>query len=557
MYALGAEPLNHDACREEWGGSRAEKPAGREQQKLLRRPAMRSATVVVLALAVVGGGGGGGGGARHREAAGDQPVVRTAQGRLKGSVMQSRLGRNIYAFRGVRFAEPPLGELRFKLPDEGTHRKMSVMVFFHPGAFYGFTGHSAMFGPQYLMDQDIVLVTCNYRLGALGFLSMGDSVLPGNYAMKDQVAVLRWVRQNIGAFGGDPDSVTIAGYSAGARSVMLHMVSPMSQGLFHCAIAMSGSALTYSQNVDPAPTARKLARYFNCSAETSESIRRCLGRQDAQDLASALNIYREFAWDPIVVFLPVVEMANPAEEQFLTANALELFLAGNFSQVPFITGMTEDELAWKSLQILANSNWTEEVNNDYEQVYPISFLYERETQRSRFITNELRRFYLNNMDLENTTYNGLGLIYSDALVGYGVHTSSKVLPARSSKPVYYYKFTYPGRYSFVHLDGTTQPFGIVHHDDLIYLFHISLLFPLLKENDPEILMVERLTKLWANFIQTRDPTPERSEIFNYVRWEPITTRNTNYLHQGVKMEMKQGLFQDRMNLWDRLFPVQM
>jgi carboxylesterase type B len=64
-----------------------------------------------------------------------------------------------------------------------------------------------------------------------GFLSTGDDVLPGNYAMKDQVATLRWVKQNIVAFGGNPDSVTIAGYSAGSISVMLHMVSPMSQGL--------------------------------------------------------------------------------------------------------------------------------------------------------------------------------------------------------------------------------------------------------------------------------------------------------------------------------------
>jgi carboxylesterase type B len=64
-----------------------------------------------------------------------------------------------------------------------------------------------------------------------GFLSTGDDVLPGNYAMKDQVATLRWVKQNIAAFGGNPESVTIAGYSAGSMSVMLHMVSPMSQGL--------------------------------------------------------------------------------------------------------------------------------------------------------------------------------------------------------------------------------------------------------------------------------------------------------------------------------------
>jgi carboxylesterase type B len=66
--------------------------------------------------------------------------------------------------------------------------------------------------------------------GFTGFLSTGDDVLPGNYGMKDQVATLQWVKQNIAAFGGNPDSVTIAGYSAGSVSVMLHMVSPLSRG---------------------------------------------------------------------------------------------------------------------------------------------------------------------------------------------------------------------------------------------------------------------------------------------------------------------------------------
>jgi carboxylesterase type B len=66
--------------------------------------------------------------------------------------------------------------------------------------------------------------------GFAGFLSTGDDVLPGNYGMKDQVATLQWVKENIAAFGGNPDSVTIAGYSAGSISVMLHMVSPMSRG---------------------------------------------------------------------------------------------------------------------------------------------------------------------------------------------------------------------------------------------------------------------------------------------------------------------------------------
>lgn len=85
-------------------------------------------------------------------------------------------------------------------------------------------------GPQALMDRNIVFVTINYRLGTLGLLSTGTKDYPGNAALKDQVLALKWIKLHISKFGGDPDLVTIMGYSAGALSVTLHMVSPMSRG---------------------------------------------------------------------------------------------------------------------------------------------------------------------------------------------------------------------------------------------------------------------------------------------------------------------------------------
>lgn len=105
-----------------------------------------------------------------------------------------------------------------------------VIVFIHPGGFYENSGRSDEFGPQYLIQRDIVLVTINYRLAALGFMSTGTKEAPGNNGLKDQVVALRWVKAHIQSFGGDPNSVTLLGYSAGGISVTLHMVSPMSKG---------------------------------------------------------------------------------------------------------------------------------------------------------------------------------------------------------------------------------------------------------------------------------------------------------------------------------------
>lgn len=112
-----------------------------------------------------------------------------------------------------------------------TSARKPVIVYFHPGGFYVFSGQSKNnAGPQYLMDRDVVLVTVNYRLGSIGMLAAGTKEYPGNAALKDQVLVLKWVQEHIERFGGDPNQVTLIGCSAGAWSISLHMVSPMSKG---------------------------------------------------------------------------------------------------------------------------------------------------------------------------------------------------------------------------------------------------------------------------------------------------------------------------------------
>lgn len=148
-----------------------------------------------------------------------------------------------------------------------TTTRKPVIVYIHPGGFYAYSGQSKNFaGPQTLMDRNIVLVTLNYRLGTLGFLSTGTKESPGNNGLKDQVIALRWIKDHISKFGGDPNSITIMGYSAGAISVTLHMVSPMSRGLFHKAIVMSGSATAqWKVPYDQIELAQKQARLLNCS----------------------------------------------------------------------------------------------------------------------------------------------------------------------------------------------------------------------------------------------------------------------------------------------------
>lgn len=216
------------------------------------------------------------------------------------------------------------------------------MVFFHPGGFYGFSGQSVYFGPQYLLDHDVVLVTVNYRLGSLGFLSFGDDVLPGNNGMKDQVIALRFIKENIVAYGGDPNNVVIMGYSAGSTSVALHMISPMSKGLFHKAIAMSASPTSvYKYPTDQKEIAIKQAKLLKCPSGSSIEIVECLRKLPAQDIASGFWSFQEVGIDPILIWSPVIENGNSTKgESFLVSDPTVEFKNGNYQKVPFMTGVT-------------------------------------------------------------------------------------------------------------------------------------------------------------------------------------------------------------------------
>ncbi|XP_014599187.1 PREDICTED: esterase E4-like [Polistes canadensis] len=537
-------------------------------------------------------------------------IVNAPVGKIRGTILTSRLGKEIYSFRNVIYAEPPVGEKRFKAPipvkdwdgiydgtqegpacstlsdtpisedclrlnvyttkiptnnAKGKHFKgRPVIVYFHPGGFYYFSGQYRFYGPEYMLDKDVVLVTLNFRLGSLGFLATGDSYAPGNAGYKDQVVALRWVQRNIAAFGGDPNSVTIGGTSVGAISVLLHMISPMSKGLFHRGIAMSGSFVgTGPYTQDQKDLAIKQAEFLNCPTSTTKSMIDCLRSKPIESYTKTISRFFELSIgypDPMGIWGAVIEPEIDGSERFLTGQPIDLIREGKINEVPLIIGTTAEEFGGQVVAIdekvrNGNNSVFDLLNNDWDTVAPISLMYERGTSRSKYISDELRKFYFGNQPIGRNSYDNIAHIYSDRVIVFPVLRAAKLYSENSKLPVYFYRFSFSGRYSFAMWNNTTPYKKPVHHDDQQYLFTMNAIFPFYNGSDPEVPMIERSTAIWSNFAHTGEPIPRNNELFKNVVWDRFETSKDNYLDINLNPTMKQGIFPERMALWERLFPL--
>lgn len=249
---------------------------------------------------------------------------------------------NIYAEKPMPMSEDCL-TLNIWAPRNAHHA--AVFFFIHGGALIGGSSREPMYIGTRLVEQGIVVVTINYRLGVLGWLALpalskeSPQGVSGNYGLLDQIQALRWVRRNIGAFGGDPSNVTIAGESSGALSVMYLMASPPARGLFAKAIAESAYMISTPE--------LKKSSYGSPSAE--ESGLRLEAALHAPNLAAlrAMN----------AMTLSTVSLADgyfpwgTVDGHILPNQLVNVFDKGQQAHVPILTGFNSGEI--RSLRVLA------------------------------------------------------------------------------------------------------------------------------------------------------------------------------------------------------------
>ncbi|PZC73332.1 hypothetical protein B5X24_HaOG200180 [Helicoverpa armigera] len=529
----------------------------------------------------------------------DAPTTQSVSGEFLGSWMTSRRGRRFQAYRGIRYAEPPVGELRFQPPklilhyesivdatkdgpscprparpgypvDEdcltinvytpaiNSSTSLPVIFFIHPGGFYSMSGRSDLAGPHYLMDRDVVLVTINYRLGSLGFLALGNKLAPGNNGFKDQVAALKWVQRNIAAFGGDPNLVTITGCSAGAVSVMVHMISSMSKGLFHRAISVSGSPTSKLPSPpDRIDLAIKQARVSNCPEDNTTALFYCLKNKSWKEIAGSMLGFFEFGYDPLSLWRPVVE-PDFGQERFLVEEPMVSIREGRMHSVPFIISQTTGEFFWKAFYVLNNQTLLSTMNAEWDRIAPISFILPRNESSDKLAT--LRKAYLGDSPLENNTASadGLGKLYGDSITGFPVHRVANLMCRHSKHSVFYSEFAYLGNRSHYEDPVSKKPVRTAHHDDLMYLFTLSYRFPPIDVADTEdSKMVDKMTALWYNFARYGDPNPrDDTPELSSLSWPAMTPAQRNYLRVDKQFAVKQNLFEERFAVWDQLYPIQ-
>ncbi len=324
-------------------------------------------------------------------------VIRTKNGDISGVGMQ---GYTI--FKGVPYAKPPVGDLRWKAPQklepwegvyraeqfgttfdqnrpeegsfyykefywnpdyitplseeslylniwvpEGIMEKVPVAFWIHGGAFSGGCGHEMEFDGEAYCKKGVILVTINYRVGPLGFLSHpwlsaeNEAGISGNYGILDQIAALDWVYENIGAFGGDPSKITIFGQSAGSMSVQTLVSSPLTRGKIAGAILQSAGGYQTGLTKD-----RSLAEAERIGEELVELV----GAHSLEELrklpAQQLN---EKAGELFIKYitkggLPELPFAPVIDGYVLTEGYTEVVDRGHTPKIPYMVGLTKNDI---------------------------------------------------------------------------------------------------------------------------------------------------------------------------------------------------------------------
>ncbi|KAG9436182.1 esterase FE4 isoform X1 [Apis mellifera carnica] len=533
--------------------------------------------------------------------ASENTIVRVKQGELRGVVEETDYGDQYLAFRGIPYAKPPIGPLRFKDPeplepwsgirDASKHgdvcaqndtlfrqlkgsddclylnvyrpvaeskTKRAVMVWIHGGAFMVGSGNDDIYGPDYLMRKDIVLVKINYRLGVLGFLNLEHEIAPGNQGLKDQVMALKWVQENISSFGGDPNNVTIFGESAGGGSVHYLTISPLAQGLFHKAIAQSGVAINPWAIItkEPSKYAYELAAKLGEKSTDPKTVLEFLRTVDAQKLAFTETqiLKTNQPYVTFGTFAPCIDNKSP--NPFMPRHPSEMMKTG--IKVPLLIGYNENEgssVINFLFQHVESEDVMQNVNENFEIVIPLEL--QPYLKKQSITPNDLKHYYFGKEIISEETKQKYADFMSDVMFLRGIHDVINIQMEKAAESTYMYKFTYDSEMSLLRMVMNVTLPGATHADELQYLFFPDLSKKLANRKLLEVgtdmyIIMEYFTQMWTDFAKTGNPTPKVTDLIRTI-WKPLQKTDTyNYLRIDKTLKMESYSKSGQRFDWNRI-----
>ncbi|KAK3101784.1 hypothetical protein FSP39_006307 [Pinctada imbricata] len=540
-------------------------------------------------------------------------TTETKNGPIKG-VVTTIPGRSdtVLQYRKVPFAKPPIGKLRFSKPEpygawgseldatefgpscmQGATQyfhdkpnedysedclflniyapstpkdeKRPVMVWIHGGGFT--VGQGMFYNASYMANTgDVVVVTINYRLGIFGFYSLNDPKVLGNYGLWDQIEALRWINENIESFGGDKDSVTIFGESAGGFSVSLLSLIPSNRGLFHRVIAQSGTSMSpYANSPACAFASQAVTAYIGCHSDDLDARLSCMREKSAEDLLQASSP-KNFVFvksDELHLILgmgPVVDgELFPDVPQNLLSNSYP-DIVDFYKSLDVIAGTTSQEgsllyilLAPPELQEKHNFKLYEGIPTEVFQKLIVGTLVGTYYQNNTGVWQAIASRYTDTSSMEAQSMRSVELY---AVVFFVVPTIQSLIAHASENhqgKTYQYNMARVSPLPF----GPPVPSwfkGCGHADDLLYLFGMEIKkLQGFSISDEDITLATQMMKYWTNFARTGNPNLPKSEDLPV--WPQFDGQSRLYMELDSPVQAKHGLVSEDVKFWTETVPT--
>jgi para-nitrobenzyl esterase len=487
-------------------------------------------------------------------------VVQTANGPVEGRGVQPS---GVRIFRGVPFAQPPIGDLRWREPQplkkwksvrqavdfgprcmqarifddmvfrsngmsedclylnvwtpaKSERERLPVLVYFYGGGFVTGDSSEPRYDGESMAQKGIVVVTVNYRLGVFGFLAHPELTnesphkASGNYGLLDQNAALQWVRQNIGSFGGDPKRVTIAGESVGSISVSAQMASPLSHDLIAAAIGESG-AITGA--LPPVTLAKAEENGSKFAAEVG-----------APSLAALRALTAQQVLDPATKggFASVGRFPITIDGYFLPTDPLTIYESGKQAHVPLLAGWNSEELGWQAL-----FGDRQPTLGTYQQIL-----------KQRFGTRADEALRVYPATTREEVIQSATDLASDQFIAYSTWKWIDVHGRTSGAVTYRYYFARPR--PALRPDAPKPPGqtwtppparGAVHSAEIEYALGNLKLNNVYAWTEDDYRVSSLMQNYFANFI--KDANPNNSGL---PEWPPLRAGNARIMHLDVKSQ---------------------